>query len=97
MKKQFYKKHDAKYLALGFTKQGLENDPEFYYKYDLIPDDEKIEQGLDDDDAPCLLVGNTGVNSGICLAQDGCFIWLAVNTPEEAIEWSKKIKAFESN
>jgi len=96
MKSEFYKKHDKKYLALGFTKTN-EEDPEFFYQYELIPEDIRIELDLSEDDAPCLLVGRTPLNQGICLAVEGHFIWLAVNTPEEAIAWSKKIKSFEGN
>lgn len=97
MKAKFYKKHDKKYLALGFTKKGLELDPEFFYHYELIPEDIRTELDLSEDDAPCLLVGKTQLNQGICLAIEGHFIWLNVGTPEEAIEWSKKILAFEAN
>lgn len=93
-KKDFFKKNDAQFLPLGFKQ--IDSDPEFYYKYDLIPESERIEQGIDEDDAPRLLVGKTIFNSGICLAIDGHFIWLNL-LPADAIEWSTKIISFENN
>ena len=93
-KQEFFKKNDPDFIPLGFKHV---NDLHcFYYQYDLIPETERIEQGIDKDDAPCLLVGKTIFNSGVCLAVDGHFIWLNL-TPADAIEWSKKIISFENN
>ncbi|SFO05200.1 hypothetical protein SAMN05421741_11840 [Paenimyroides ummariense] len=93
-KKEFFKKNDAKFLPLGFKK--IEDDPMFHYKYDLIEDSVIKENELEEDEVPCLLVGNTGINSGICLSAGDMFIWInAIETIEQAIEWSSRITNFE--
>lgn len=92
-KKEFFKKNDEKFLALGFKKD--EVDPCFYYSKSLISDEEIEDNGLEDDQIPQLLFGNTRINKGFCLYSGTHFIWLNASTPEEAIEIISKVVAFE--
>jgi len=94
-KKEFFEKNDSRFLPLGFKK--LDNDdPEFFYQYDLIKEDVAKEFDLNEDEVPCLLVGQTASNSGICLFTGSHFVWIGVNDPKEVIEWSNRILSFES-
>ena len=94
-KDDFFTKNDEKFLPLGF-KRIEDNDPMFFYKYDLIEQSVIEESELEEDDVPCLLVGNTGINKGICLSSGDMFIWInGVESVEQAIEWSSKITNFE--
>jgi len=92
-KEEFYKKNDDKFLALGFEKD--ETDLFFAYFLHLIPADVREEYDLEDDDAAKLLIGDTGLNKGFCIYTGSHFIWLTCGTPEEAIELTKQITAFE--
>lgn len=94
-KKDFFAKNDDKFLPLGF-KRIEDDDPMFFYRYDLIDQSVIDETGIEDDEVPCLLVGNTGIDQGICLSSGDMFIWInGVSSVEEAIEWSTKITNFE--
>ena len=97
-KEEFFKKNDEKFLPLGFTKIN-EEDPLFFYERSILTKEAKAEfdDKFDEEYEPKLLVGNTGINKGICLSLGTQFIWLGVNNVEEAIEWSKKIVAIEEN
>lgn len=92
-KQDFFKANDEKFLPLGFTKD--ETDPMFLYEKKLIPDDVLEENDIDEDDAPKLLFGNTGINQGFCIYTGDYFVWLSCQTPEEAVEISNKIVSFE--
>jgi hypothetical protein len=92
-KKEFFKKNDKKFLALGFKKE--EQDPCFYYSKSLISDEEIEDNGLEDNEIPQLLFGNTQINKGFCLYSGTHFIWIGSQTPEEAIEFANKVVAFE--
>jgi hypothetical protein len=92
-KEKFFKKNDDKFLGLGFEKDEL--DPMFYYSKSLVSDEEIEENGMDEDDVPKLLFGNTGINRGFCVYTGVHFVWLGCATPEEAIKFSENIVAFE--
>lgn len=92
-KLDFFKKNDEKFLALGFVKD--ETDPQFHYEFSIIPQDQIEENGLSEDEVPKLLIGNSGLNSGACIYTGEHFVWFACGTPEEAIEFAKKIVAIE--
>ena len=92
-KADFFKKHDDKFLSLGFKKD-IE-DPMFFYAKPLISDEVAEENDLSEDEIPCLLFGNSGMNKGFCVFTGAHFVWIGAQTPEEAIEFSKQIVAFE--
>lgn len=98
-REEFFKKNDEKLLLLGFIKIEATEDPCFAYEKSILSDEAKAEfdEEYDEEYEPKLLVGDTGVNRGICLFLGTQFIWLAVENAEEAIEWSKKIVAIEEN
>lgn len=77
---------------LGFRK---DDDPMFQYRKDLVPWDAVEDNDLSADDIPCLLYGNTPMNSGFCVYTGAHFIWLNIKTPKEAIEFVKNIYSFE--
>ena len=91
---KFYKANDEKFLSLGFKKES-EDDPMFYYSKDIISQESIEESDLEEDEIPKLLLGDSGLNKGFCIYTGAHFIWLNVATPEEAIEFSSKITAFE--
>ena len=92
-KADFFKKNDEKFLPLGFEKDEI--DPRFFYVKSLVSEEEIEENGLDEDDVPKLLFGNTGINKGFCIYTGVHFVWLNCQTPEEAIKFSESIVSFE--
>ena len=88
-KADFFKKNDEKFLPLGFEKD--ETDPMFFYVKSLVSEEEIEENGLDEDDVPKLLFGNTGINKGFCIYTGVHFVWLNCQTPEEAVKFSESI------
>ncbi|MDM1499084.1 hypothetical protein HX089_05350 [Myroides odoratimimus] len=98
-REEFFKKNDSKFLHLGFKRIDENKDPFFFYERSILTKEAREEFLLeyDEDLEPKLLVGNTGINNGICLYTGPNFIWLAVENIEEAIEWSKKIISIEEN
>lgn len=92
-KEEFYKINDEKYLSLGFEKET--EDPMFGYSKSLIPEYVIEESDLEADEIPKLLIGDSGLNKGFCIYTGSHFIWLSCQTPEEAIEFSNQITAFE--
>ena len=40
--------------------------------------------------------GNTGINSGYCIYTGSHFVWLNIREASEALEFAKKITAFEA-
>ena len=92
-KEEFFKQNDAEFLGAGFSKD--ETDPMFLYTYDLVDDDTKIEIILDEDEEPKLLFGDTGINSGFCIYTGEHFVWFQADSPSDAIEFAKRITAFE--
>ena len=89
----FFKKNDEKFLPLGFEKD--ETDPMFFYVKSLVSEEEIEKNGLDEDDVPKLLFGNTGRNIGFCIYTGVHFVWLNCQTPEEAVKFSESIVSFE--
>ena len=92
-KEKFFKENDEKFLSLGFVKDN--EDPMFYYSKSLVSKEQMEESELDEDYEPQLLFGNTRLNKGFCIYTGHHFVWLNAVTPEEAIEISNKIVAFE--
>ncbi|MGJ1414051.1 hypothetical protein [Sphingobacterium multivorum] len=79
------------FLKAGFIK---DNDPQFYFRFDLISDESRKDIE-DETDIPALLFGDTGINQGYCIFTGSHFVWFNAESPQEAIEFSKKITAFE--
>ena len=79
-------------LEAGFIK---DNDPMFPFRKELIDEQTAIELGLHDDDIPCLLFGDSGVNRGFCIYTGEHFIFFNASSPKEAIEFAEKVTAFE--
>ena len=75
------------------------NKKELRQKYKVLrqqfSEEEIEENGLDEDDVPKLLFGNTGINKGFCIYTGVHFVWLNCQTPEEAVKFSESIVAFE--
>ncbi|WP_440881372.1 hypothetical protein [Tenacibaculum sp. C7A-26P2] len=71
------------------------NDAVFIFKKDLIDLETIEEHSIHEDEVPCLLYGNTGINSGFCIYTGEHFIWLNCQTPEEAVKVSDTIVSFE--
>lgn len=96
-RESFFKKNDSKFLHLGFNQIHENEDPFFFYERSIMTDEvrEKFLSQHSEEYEPKLLVGNTGLNNGICLYTGDCFVWLSVEKVEEAIEWGKKICAIE--
>ncbi|MCO7721957.1 hypothetical protein NJB85_02040 [Myroides odoratimimus] len=98
-REKFFKDNDSKFLHLGFERIDENEDPFFFYERSVMTDEAREEfLSLNSEEyEPKLLVGNTGLNKGICLYTGDCFIWLNVESVEEAIEWGRKICAIEFN
>jgi len=92
-KQDIFNMKDQEFLPLGFKKDEI--DPMFHYEMSLISDEEVNDYDLDEEDIPKLLYGSTGINSGFCIYTGSHFIWMDVETPKEAIEFSKHIISFE--
>ena len=94
-KQEFFKRNDAKLLPLGFS-QDLE-DPQFHYYKSILTDEERKEflQDFGPEYEPKILIGQTPLNKGICLFTGSNFLWLNVESPEQAIEWAKTITFIE--
>lgn len=86
------KEHEANFIALGFVKT---NDPEFPWEKSIISEEVIEEMDLREDEVPKLLFGSTGINKGFCIFVPEHFIWINASTPEQAIEFSNQIVAFE--
>jgi hypothetical protein len=93
-KQEFFKINDKVFLPLGFTKD--EEDPLFYYSINLASEEAIEENELEEQDIPKLLYGSTGINSGFCIYTGMHFVWLNIGEASEALEFSKKISAFEA-
>lgn len=95
-KEEFYKKNDEKFLPLGFLK---DDDPQFAYKKCLVPEElmEEVanENGLELDELPYLLYGQSFNNSGFCIFTGEHFVWLNILEPEDAIKFANNICAVE--
>ena len=85
---------EKQFLKNGFVKEN--EDPMFHYKKELLSKEEVEELDIREDEIPCLLYGNTPMNSGFCIYAGEYFIWLNVETPKEASELAEKIVSFES-
>lgn len=83
---------EENFLEAGFVK---DNDPVFLYKKELFSTEETEDNDLEDEDVPCLLFGNTGVSKGFCIYTGAHFVFFDASNPKEAVEWAKKIIAFE--
>ncbi len=81
------------FIENGFRK--VENDPCFHFEYDLISKETIIELGLDNNEIPMLLFGDTGTNKGFCVFTGYCFVWINVTSPKQAVEFSKGFRNFE--
>ena len=94
-KADFFKKNDEQFLSLGFKKD-IE-DPMFFYSKQLISEEVAEENDLSEDEIPCLLFGNSGINRGFCVYTGGTFVWINAQTPQEAVDFASQIVAFEPN
>jgi len=69
--------------------------PVFQFRKELI-DPETIEQNnLDPEEVPCLLYGQTPMNSGFCVYTGHCFVWINATTPKQAVKFASQIVGFE--
>ena len=96
LKKNFFAEYDDKFLPFGFRRVEENDIPLFFYQYDLMSESVIKLLELERDDIPCLLIGSDGSNTGFCLYTGSCFVWLEIESAEEAIKWSSKILNFES-
>ena len=70
----------------------------FQYEKKLVSEEEALANDVGDGETYELLFANeTPTNSGFCLYTGSHFIWIAVSSIEEAIEWASKIVSFEPN
>ena len=67
----------------------------FPYRKELVPIEEIEDNDLEDEDVPCLLFGNSGINKGFCIYTGAHFVFFNASNPKEAVEWAEKIIAFE--
>ena len=83
-------------ISKGFIKA---DDDLFSYEYTIIPEQEVIDNDIDKKELPVLLycTGNNLYDSGFCLYTGCDFIWLMVNTIDEAFDFISKIKSIEPN
>ena len=72
-----------------------DDDPMFPFRKRLISEQDAEENGIPDDEIPCLLYGSTGINKGFCIYTGEHFIWLNSNTVEDAVKIAETIVAFE--
>lgn len=88
--------NEIKFTADDFIRAGFvrDEDPQFYFRFDLISEESR-EDIEDESDIPALLFGDTGINQGYCIFTGSHFVWFNAETPKEAIEFAKKITAFE--
>lgn len=83
----------AQLLELGF--EFNEDDEIFPYEKELVSDEELKTNNITRSEAPCLVYGDTGINSGFCVFTGEGYIWLNIETPKEAVKFAEKIKSFE--
>jgi len=79
-------------LESGFVKY---DDPFFLYRKELVSKEEIEDNDLEEEDVPCLLFGNSGINKGFCIYTGAHFVFFNASNPKEAVEWAEKITAFE--
>lgn len=81
------------FLKAGFV---ADNDPMFKFRKELLSEKQIIESNLEEDEVPCLLFGNSGINKGFCIYTGEHFVFFNAESPDEAVEFSEKITAFET-
>ena len=88
--------NEIKITKEDFFKAGFiqDEDPQFYFRFDLISEESR-EEIEDESDIPALLFGDTGINQGYCIYTGAHFVWFQAESPEKAIEFAKKITAFD--
>ena len=93
-RQEYHEKYGEEFIKAGFKQTG-EEDILMLYKYPLVSDEQAEENDIASDEIPALLFGSTGMNNGFCIFTGSMFIWLNVETPQEAVDFANKISVFE--
>ena len=93
--KEFKEKFHDQFIEEGFTEVDPNKDPLTLYEKRLISDEVIEDNDLGDDEIPTLFCGTNGINSGFGVFTGTCVIWLNVETPKEAVNFSNQISEFE--
>ncbi|WP_435135760.1 hypothetical protein [Formosa sp. A9] len=80
------------FINHGFKR---EDDPMFRFRKELVSEEYIADNGIREDEIPCLLFGSTGINKGFCIYTGEHFVWFNSTTIEDAIAFAEKIVAFE--
>ncbi len=89
--KKMVKRED--FIEVGFKE---DDDPMFPFYKNLVTEEEIKNSGLQEDEIPRLLFGNTGANKGFCIYTGEHFVWFFAESPKDAIGFAGKITAIES-
>ncbi len=88
--KKMIKRED--FIKAGFIE---DNDPLFPFYKNLVTEEEIKNGGLQEDEIPRLLFGDTGVNEDFCIYTGEHFVWFSAESPKDAIEFAGRITAIE--